>query len=219
MLTCKCGNPFTAYSSIEKYCYECRIKKLKEKEDVKRTKKVDCVRNGCGKDNAALSKREVPKRTDYFSRRREDASKSSGDTKNTSKESDPYDPSIRDTRGKAKGKKHGISNKSKAQAKKDSVISSLKAERIKRHGPICEHCEDETDLQYSHLIPKSIRPDLYLDPDNGCNACNICHASWESLGDIERVKRFLNLESILEYLEKTDVKRWMHVTLKLKINL
>lgn len=54
-------------------------------------------------------------------------------------------------KGKAKSQNHAIANRSKTQAKKDSIIASLKAERIKKHGPYCEHCGDGEQIGRAHV--------------------------------------------------------------------
>lgn len=120
------------------------------------------------------------------------------------------------------GRKNSIAKVSVKKKKAKHIISQNKALRISLVGARCESCGLEAPLDWSHLIPISVRPDLETEYENGCLHCSDrnggygCHEALEHLkGD--RIKKFKNLDYILSYLLKTDTKRYNLVVSKISL--
>ena len=45
---------------------------------------------------------------------------------------------------------------------------------------ICQKCGTPKHLDAAHILPKSRRPDLRLDPTNGITLCRQCHADFHA---------------------------------------
>lgn len=47
--------------------------------------------------------------------------------------------------------------------------------KLKKEHPICERCHSAMSTDAHHVIPRSVRPDLVLDPGNLKMLCRPCH--------------------------------------------
>lgn len=108
------------------------------------------------------------------------------------------------------GLKHSIpiDKVSVKQQKTNSNLAKIKAKKIIETGAACESCGRTSHwLDLSHFIPKSIRKDLEEHPDGCALACRGCHDALESLNG-EEMAKFKNIDKILAFLEKNDLKRY-----------
>lgn len=118
-----------------------------------------------------------------------------------------------------KTKAHFIPKVSGSQAKKNRLIAKNKERRLMELGwEICECCGKPTGTEWAHLIPKSVRPDLYTEYDNGMASCRTCHSSYDAW-DVFVIRKFKNLEKILSYIEKEDIGRYDALMEKLRLQL
>lgn len=76
----------------------------------------------------------------------------------------------------------------------------------------CEVCnkdlgKDPSPIYFSHIIPKSRKPDLRLDPDNIEILCTEHHHIWD-FGTRDQIRALNNSQKKKDYLEKNDYNRW-----------
>lgn len=116
-------------------------------------------------------------------------------------------------------KAYSIPKVSGSQAKKNHLIAKNKERRLIELGwEICECCEKPSDVDWAHLIPKSVRPDLYTEYENGMASCRTCHASYDAW-DVFVIRKFKNLGRILSYIERMDIGRYDALMEKMKNQL
>lgn len=78
--------------------------------------------------------------------------------------------------------------------------------------PRCECCGKKlgnypSPIFFSHIIPKSRRSDLRLDPNNFELLCAEHHQVWE-FGTIDQIKKLNHTQRKKDYMEKHDYLRW-----------
>lgn len=106
-------------------------------------------------------------------------------------------------------RRYQVPKVSTSQAKKNYLIAKNKEKRLNELGwEICECCEKPTDTDLAHIIPKSIRPDLYTEYENNFLGCRRCHDAWDSQ-EVFTVRKFRNLVKLLDYVERNDTKRFL----------
>ena len=94
-----------------------------------------------------------------------------------------------------------ISNKQKKIKRRLAIVYNEIAEE---RGHYCTGCgKSDVPLSYSHIIPRSRRPDLVTDKRNITFHCLCierkgCHDMWESKDRIKLLDYHKNLEYILE---------------------
>lgn len=62
------------------------------------------------------------------------------------------------------------------------------ATAVKARDGKCLECGSTDDLHAHHNIPKSVRPDLALDVDNGRTLCYRCHKRWHEQNRPQRIR-------------------------------
>lgn len=67
----------------------------------------------------------------------------------------------------------------------------------------CSGCLWTRNLTPSHVIRRSKRPDLVLEPRNVKPHCIDCHVSWDS-GNPQEMKKLLDYEDNMEYIKEVD---------------
>jgi 5-methylcytosine-specific restriction endonuclease McrA len=67
----------------------------------------------------------------------------------------------------------------------------------------CTGCNKIRPLQVSHIIPRSLRPDLKLSRENIVLECATCHDIWEH-APLSRKKTLLNYEHKINYISQVD---------------
>lgn len=116
-----------------------------------------------------------------------------------------------------------IPYKSQKQQKIDREIASIKAKLISRDGMICKGCyrafQNKDELELSHLIRRSQRPDLIVSINN----CTLhgkycgCHISWDS-NDIFQMSKLGDFYKNLHRIKKMDLGRYNYLVLELDRN-
>ena len=78
----------------------------------------------------------------------------------------------------------------------------------------CTGCGTTSNLQHSHLIPRSKRRDLVTVRKNITFHCgDKCHPIWEH-GTIEEKKELHDFEKSMEYIKGADFKYYQLLMLK-----
>ena len=194
----KCNFDYPHFNSTFTKCPRCEeLKQLKGNEKDNNTRERSSIRSGKRKASICSERagRKVRKLT----------SESASETEGSIRSYQDFD------RKKAKNPIPKVSSK---QGKINNEFEKLKAQIEHDRDPWCESCGSPNNLDPSHLIPKSKRKDLFLDPNNISVQCRSCHEALEHL-DVFKIRKFRNLNKILEYIESVDSARFIHVTDKL----
>lgn len=79
----------------------------------------------------------------------------------------------------------------------------------------CEKCNCDLGREpkpfiFSHIVQKSKKPELRLDPDNIELLCFNCHHEYE-FGTIDKLKKMNHSQRMKDYLEKHNYLRWCKI--------
>lgn len=106
------------------------------------------------------------------------------------------------------------------QAKENKLLSKVYEEMAEDRGHYCTGCgRSDVPLSHSHIIPRSRRKDLVLEPRNITYHCldsgvgtnrKGCHHIWE--GNIESKMLLLDYHSNLEYILEVDAEYYFIIT-------
>ena len=106
-----------------------------------------------------------------------------------------------------------VSSKQKIENKKLKVIYEQIAQD---RGHWCTGCGKTDNLSHSHIIPRSRRKDLVLDPNNITYHClgsvdrKGCHELWE--GSISQKMKLLDYHVNLDYILDVDTEYYYLLT-------
>jgi len=91
---------------------------------------------------------------------------------------------------------------SSKQSKISTKLSSVYKEMESRDG-VCTGCGTSSNLEHSHLIPRSKRRDLITEADNITFHCNSCHLIWEH-GTLQEMKELDDFLGNMDYIKEVD---------------
>lgn len=104
----------------------------------------------------------------------------------------------------------------KTSPKKDKQNRELKKVCGKKTGEynFCSGCGrpgvPNKSLDPSHIIKRSLRPDLITEPENLVWDCRACHVVWDD-GPLSEKIKLANFSERISYMKKADIKyfyRW-----------
>tara|TARA_R110000751_G_scaffold90246_1_gene177232 strand:- start:359 stop:712 length:354 start_codon:yes stop_codon:yes gene_type:complete len=106
------------------------------------------------------------------------------------------------------------------QAKENRELRKVYERMAEERGHYCTGCgRSDVPLSHSHLIPRSRRKDLVLDPRNITYHCldsgggvsrKGCHQLWE--GGVASKVKLLDYHSNLEYILEVDAEYYFIIT-------
>lgn len=102
--------------------------------------------------------------------------------------------------------------KNKKEIEVKRKLSKIKS-KAKEGKYICEGCDKNKLLQYSHILSVAQRKDLEIDENNKNLLCQTCHSDWESWD----AKKMFNLSCInynLNYIRQNDEKTFWKIYYK-----
>lgn len=102
---------------------------------------------------------------------------------------------------------NGISKRSAKKQEEDRKVAAIKANLIKEHGLVCQSTGKHGAVELSHIIPRSLRPDLITNPINCMIQCHEAHEAWEHKV-MNKVAQFKNLGDIMKRLKQLDYGRY-----------
>tara|TARA_R110000751_G_scaffold136245_1_gene239222 strand:+ start:8077 stop:8418 length:342 start_codon:yes stop_codon:yes gene_type:complete len=106
-----------------------------------------------------------------------------------------------------------VSTKQRIENNKLKIVYNQIAEE---RGHYCTGCGQSGNLSHSHIIPRSRRKDLVLDPRNityhclGSTERTGCHQLWE--GTISQKMRLLDYHVNMEYILDVDTEYYYLLT-------
>ena len=104
------------------------------------------------------------------------------------------------------------------QASINAALTKIKAQLVNDNDSQCFTCPKQGDMDLSHLIPRSKRKDLVTEKRNLILQCRSCHEGFEGL-NVFKIRKFKNLNYILETIQSLDQSRYIHITERLNNQL
>ena len=84
-----------------------------------------------------------------------------------------------------------MNKKSDKQKQKDYTLSKIKKGLIEKHGKTCCICQRMCEPDLMHLLPKSIWPEYYLNPENLVIGCREHHNEFDNSINFRRLQDHL----------------------------
>ena len=109
-------------------------------------------------------------------------------------------------------KESKISDRSSKQKTIDSNLKRVYEKMSKSEEQWCTGCGSISNLEHSHIIPRSRRRDLVTEIRNITLHCRECHLIWEH-GRLEEKKKLDDFTQNIKYIKEVD-KQYYQLILK-----
>jgi 5-methylcytosine-specific restriction endonuclease McrA len=96
-----------------------------------------------------------------------------------------------------------VRSRSKKQAVVKGALDRIFKGILLKYDGKCTGCGTIYSLTPSHLIRRSKRPDLILDPRNVKPHCIRCHSTWDT-GDVNKMKLLNDFEENMAFIRLVD---------------